>query len=75
MHIQQQILQALLSEGRAEAMVNAVKTAGPSLTYEQVFKEVMDMENKNYVKLIYCQFPEVINVQLTLVGQAAAKHI
>lgn len=56
-------------------MVNAVKTAGPSLTYEQVFKEVMDMENKNYVKLVYCQFPEVINVQLTLVGQAAAKHI
>jgi len=69
--IQQNILRALVAEGRAEAMVNAIKIAGNDLTYEEVFSLVMDMENRNYVKLVYCQHPQIINVQLTLVGQAA----
>ncbi len=73
MTIQQQILNALLSEGRPEAMVNAMSATGSSSSYEQVFREVMDMENRNLIKLVYCQFPGVINVQITLVGQAAAK--
>lgn len=71
MDIQQNILRALVAEGRAEAMVNAIKIAGNDLTYEEVFSLVMEMENRNYVKLVYCQHPQIINVQLTLVGQAA----
>ncbi len=66
------ILAALIAENRPEAMVNAVKVAGDSMTYEQVFNTVMGMENSNYVKLVYCQFPSTINVQLTLVGIEAA---
>lgn len=75
MDIQQQILQALLFEGRPEAMVNAVKVSGPPHSYEEVFNEVMDMENRNLVKLVYCQFPAIINVQITLVGQEAARNL
>lgn len=71
MDIQQNILRALAAEGRAEAMVNAIKIAGNSLTYDEVFSLVMEMENRNHVKLVYCQHPQIINVQLTLVGQAA----
>jgi hypothetical protein len=66
------ILRALVAENRPEAMVNAVKVAGNELTYEQIFQAVMEMENKNLVKLVYCQFPAIINVQLTLVGKNAA---
>lgn len=68
--IQQNILRALVAEGRSEAMVNAVKIAGDQLSYEEVFALVMEMENRNHVKLVYCQHPQIINVQLTLVGQA-----
>ena len=67
------ILAALVAENRPEAMVNAVAVAGQALTYEEVFQTVMQMENNNYVKLVYCQFPSVINVQLTLVGKDAAR--
>jgi len=74
MDLDQNILQALVAEGRPEAMVNAVKAAGPSYTYDQVFSTVMDMENRNYVKLVYCQFPLIINVQLTLIGHTAVKR-
>lgn len=66
------ILVALVAENRPEAMVNAVRVAGQTMTYEQVFQTVMEMENGNYIKLVYCQFPAVINVQLTLVGKDAA---
>lgn len=66
------ILRALVAENRPEAMVNAVKVAGNTLTYEQIFQTVMEMENKNYIKLVYCQSPAIINVQLTLVGKDAA---
>ncbi|MBL7851871.1 MAG: hypothetical protein JNN04_13295 [Cyclobacteriaceae bacterium] len=69
------ILTALLAENRPEAMVNAVRVAGSALTYEQVFQAVMEMENRNYIKLVYCQFPAVINVQLTLVGKDAADKL
>ena len=65
------ILRALVAENRPEAMVNAVKVGGNAITYEQVFQTVMEMENQNFVKLVYCQYPSVINVQLTLVGKAA----
>jgi hypothetical protein len=68
----QDILRALAAENRPEAMVNALKVAGNNLRYEQVFQTVMEMENKNYIKLVYCQFPAVINIQLTLVGKNAA---
>ncbi len=64
------LLHALAAEGRPEAMVNAIKFAD-SKNYEDVFTAVMEMENKNYIKLVYCQFPTVINVQLTLVGKEA----
>lgn len=64
------LLHALAAEDRPEAMANAMKFAG-SKNYESVFAAVMEMENKNYIKLVYCQFPTVINVQLTLVGKAA----
>lgn len=70
MDLQQNILQALVAEGRPEAMVNAVKFAGPGVSYEQVFAIILDMEGKNLVKLVYCQYPSIINVQATLVGQA-----
>jgi len=69
--IEQKILRALFSEGRSEAMVNAMQAAGGSETYETVFSVVMAMENRNYLKLVYCQFPKVINVQMTLVGRDA----
>lgn len=72
MDFQQNILRALVAEGRPEAMVNAVKVAGNAFTYEEVFSHIMEMENKNFVKLVYCQHPQIINVQLTLVGQSAA---
>lgn len=68
----QRILTALVAENRPEAMVNAVKVAGEAMTYEQVFNTVMGMENSNFVKIVYCQFPTIINVQLTLVGLGAA---
>ncbi len=70
-NLEQNILRALVAENRPEAMVNAVKIAGPGMSYEQVFAAIMEMENKNYIKLVYCQHPAVINVQLTLVGTAA----
>lgn len=69
------ILSALVAENRPEAMVNAVKVAGHELTYEQVFQTVMEMENRNYIKLVYCQFPSVVNVQLTLVGKDAVHKL
>jgi len=75
MDLDQNILQALVAEDRPEAMVNAVKAAGPAYSYEQVFSTVMDMENRNYVKLVYCQFPLTINVQLTLIGHTAVKRL
>lgn len=68
------ILAALVAENRSEAMVNAVTIAQAHLSYEQVFQVVMEMENRNYIKLVYCQFPSVINVQLTLVGKEAANQ-
>lgn len=68
------ILAALVAENRPEAMVNAVTIAQAHLSYEQVFQVVMEMENRNYIKLVYCQFPSVINVQLTLVGKEAANQ-
>lgn len=73
--LEQNILRALVAENRPEAMVNAVKIAGPELSYEQVFTAIMEMENKNYLKLVYCQHPAIINVQLTLVGSAAVKNL
>ncbi len=73
MDIQQSILRALAAEGRSEAMVNAVKIAGPGFSFEEVFSIIMDMENRNLVKLLYCQHPAIINVQGTLVGLASAK--
>lgn len=69
------ILTALVMENRPEAMINAVSVAGPAASYEQVFQTVMQMENSNYVKLVYCQFPSIINVQLTLVGKEAANKL
>lgn len=74
MDLQNNILLALAAEGREEAMVNAIKIAGAGYTYEQVFTVVVEMENRNYVKLVYCQHPAIINVQGTLVGLAATKH-
>ena len=68
------ILEALVAEGRPEAMVNAVRVAGTAASYEHVFSVVVDMENRNLIKLVYCQFPAVINVQLTLVGKEAANQ-
>lgn len=73
LNLQQNILRALVAEGRPEAMVNAISVAGNELSYEEVFSQVMEMENSNYVKLVYCQHPQIINVQLTLVGYAAMK--
>lgn len=73
MNLDQTILRTLVAAGRPEAMINAVKAAGPAYTYEQVFSTIMDMENRNYVKLVYCQFPLTINVQLTRLGRTAAK--
>ncbi len=69
------ILAALVAENRPEAMVNAMQVAGSSLAYEEVFRVVMEMENNNHVKLVYCQFPTVINVQLTRVGKDAAHRL
>lgn len=68
---EQDVLQALMTEDRPEAMVNAVKIAGPGQSFEEVFSAVMEMENKNYIKLVYCQHPTMINIQLTLLGLAA----
>ena len=65
------ILKALVAVDRPEAMVNATKSADPEVAYETIFAAVMEMENKNYIKLVYCQAPTVINVQLTLVGRDA----
>jgi hypothetical protein len=73
-NLEQSILRALVAENRPEAMVNAMKIAGAGASYEQVFGTIMEMENKNYVKLVYCQHPSLINVQLTLVGSAAANN-
>jgi hypothetical protein len=69
------ILAALVAENRPEAMVNAMQVAGSSLAYEEVFRVVMEMENNNHVKLVYCQFPTLINVQLTRVGKDAAHRL
>lgn len=74
-NLEQNILRALVAENRPEAMVNAVKIAGSELSYEQVFAAIMEMENKNYLKLVYCMHPTIINVQLTLVGSAAVKKL
>jgi hypothetical protein len=70
--LEQDILRALVAEGRSEAMVNAMKIAGPGESYERVFESIMKMENQNLVKLVYCQHPAIINVQATLVGLDAA---
>ncbi len=72
--IERKILTALVAEGRPEAMVNAIMASGGE-TYESTFASVMEMENKNYLKLVYCQFPTIINVQLTFVGRDAYANL
>jgi hypothetical protein len=72
--IERKILAALVAEGRPEAMVNAILASGGE-SYASTFASVMDMENKNYLKLVYCQFPTIINVQLTLVGRDVYENL
>ncbi len=72
--IERKILAALVAEGRPEAMVNAILASGGE-SYASTFDSVMDMENKNYLKLVYCQFPTIINVQLTLVGRDVYENL
>ena len=70
--IEHAILKALIGEGRPEAMINAMQ-AVPNEAYENVFETVVGMQNSNYIKLVYCTHPKVINIQLTRVGENAFK--
>ena len=47
MNLEQNLLRALVAENRPEAMVNAVKIAGPEMSYEQVFAAIMEMSGIN----------------------------
>ena len=73
--IENSILTALGETGRPEAMINAMQAAGSDAAYEKVFEIVMGMEHKNFVKLVYCVHPNVINIQMTLVGESAYRLI
>ena len=68
--IEHAILKALIGEGRPEAMINAMQPV-PNEDYENVFEAVLEMQNSNYIKLVYCTHPKVINIQLTRVGENA----
>ncbi len=72
--IEQKILNALIREDRPEAMINAMQAVAPNENYDNVFEAVIAMQNKNYVKVVYCTHPNVINIQLTLVGETAFQN-
>ena len=71
--LETRILQVLVDEGRPEAMANAMKAAIPGETYDVVFETAIAMQNSDYLKILYCVFPSVVNVELTRVGQTAYK--
>ena len=63
------ILKHLVELGRPEAMGNAKEVIPPTLDYETAFEIINNMDNKNLIKLVYCVSPNIINVQLTLLGE------
>jgi len=69
-NLERRVLKLLVDEGRPEAMANAMKAADGE-TYDTVFETAIAMQNKDYVKILYCVFPNVVNVELTKVGQSA----
>jgi len=71
--LETRILKVLVDEGRPEAMANAMKAAMPGETYDAVFETAIAMQNSDYLKILYCVFPSVVNVELTRVGQSAYK--
>lgn len=69
------ILNALIQEGRPEAMINAMHVVAPNENYENVFEAVIAMQNKDYIKVVYCTHPNIINIQLTRVGETAFQSL
>lgn len=63
------ILKFLVDLNRPEAMANAIEVLQRTLDYDHAFGIVNEMQNKNFIKIVYCVSPDVINVQLTRVGQ------
>jgi hypothetical protein len=72
-NLETRILKVLIDEGRPEAMANAMKAIKEGETYDLVFETAIEMQNKDYLKILYCVFPGVVNVELTRVGQSAYK--
>ncbi len=68
------LLNALIQEGRPEAMINAMHAVAPNENYEAVFEAVIAMQNKDYIKVVYCTHPHIINIQLTRVGEVAFQN-
>ena len=66
---EKKVLKQLVELNRPEAMTNAMVALQPAMDYEQAFEIVNEMQNKNLVKIVYCVAPNVINIQLTRVGQ------
>ncbi len=69
--IEYTLLNALIQESRPEAMINAMRAVAPNEKYENVFEAVIAMQNKDYIKVVYCTHPHTINIQLTRVGETA----
>lgn len=72
-NLETRILKVLVDEGRPEALANAMKAARAGEDYDLVFETAITMQNKDYLKILYCVFPSVVNVELTRVGQSAYK--
>lgn len=55
--------------GRPEPMANIMELFNHQIDYQPGFDLAHEMKNKNFVKIIYCVFPNVINIQVTLIGK------
>ena len=66
---QKEILGNLVALGRAGGMVNVIGVLN-SADYQEAFDIANEMQNSDWIKIIYCSFnANIINVELTLKGK------
>ena len=66
---QKEILGNLVVLGRTGGMVNVIGVL-KGATYQEAFDIANEMQNSDWIKIIYCSFnANIINVELTLKGK------
>lgn len=66
---QNEVLKHMVELRRPEPMANVMEILNHQIDYQEGFDLANEMQNKDFIKIIYCVFPNVINVQLTLIGK------